>query len=418
MRFVAAVFSVVVVLASTFTPHEVHAQQEEVIPFTVAQVDRFPAAGFYVFRDETEWAEKYVSLFPNNSDPPPPPDLSDSLIIAISYGMAGCTETGGELEQIVMIDDELRLILGHVYRFNLVCMAELPRWYFYRVSHADVPPEAVFTFVPAELPYDVDRERWYPLSVGNAWHFQEDHDRQLFDRVEVVEEEIDVEGETWYRIVEAFSSDTSRPGYAPRYLRWSDDAFLLTSTDPTAYVDTVHAGFLESPFLVDVPRRHVPLAAGGSRSVYVGKNAHRERFDGFVALWDCAQEIWYAQGIGPVGGLVAAIIDGEHYEDTSLIQTVLSSTRPDEQVVNGRIEVYPHPATAGSIIAFVPERTGKITFALYDLLGREVMSSRASVVAGTEWRSTLEAELPPGAYFARITSETGVVAKRSIIVAR
>jgi hypothetical protein len=423
MRIAIALCSIVWLIAISSYPSESRAQAVSSVPFVEGSVTTVPLVdGFYVFRDEAEWAEKFVREFPGNVGPPPAPDFTDSLVVAVSYGMSGCTGTGGEIESIEVIADTVRIHLDHVYQFNIVCLAELPRQYFYRIAHADVPSDAAFEFAPAELPYDVEPARWYPLAVGNAWHFQTYGDLRWANRVEVVQGSVELDGEVWYNIVRVFDDSETTSDDASRFLRWTDDAFLLTSTDPAAYVDTVHASLLESPFQVNVPRKDVQLKEGGSKRIYVGINNFAE-FGGHVALWDDSfgpDEVSYVHGVGPLDGLVAAIIDGEHFEDTSLIQTVLTSPRSIDGLVAGRIDVFPHPFGSEGVIEVMPARSGDARIFVYDALGRQVLEARTQVSAGSIWRLRLgeSMRMAPGLYVIRLIEEGGRSAERSFIVAR
>jgi hypothetical protein len=413
MRFAVVVWSLLLVISVSTSPPEVRAQDNEPVPYAPAWVNTATLAqGFYVFRDSTEWEEKFVREFPSDAGPPPAPDLSDSLIVALSYGMTGCYETGGIIESVLMEDGEVMVRLTHVYGYMPMCLAENPRVYFYRIAHADVPPDAEFVFMPAEPPYDVEAQRWYPLAVGNAWHYRRIIDLQAVHMVEVVSEAVEIDGRTWFYLETKHCSTDPCPFEPSRYLSWTDDDRLLVSMSPPGEADTLHAEFETSPFRANVPSQRVPLASGDSTWLEVRKYYGTD----IRLLWGYGVHYFY--DIGPADWLMGAIIDGEHYDDTSLILTVLSSERPAEVIANGRIDVYPHPATAGSVIAFVPERTGEIVLELFDLLGREVMSRRASVVAGTEWQTGLDTVLPPGAYFVRVVSESGNVGQRTIIVAR
>jgi hypothetical protein len=130
----------------------------------------------------------------------------------------------------------------------------------------------------------------------------------------------------------------------------------------------------------------------------------------------------YLYNIGPMeaanGELVAALIDGVDYEDTSTIRMALSDS-PAPPVADGiGIEIFPHPATSSSVIRLTPNEAGQARLVVFDLLGRAVLDLTAEVAAGVAWDVPLTSvrRLARGAYVVRAVDHSGGVAQRSIVV--
>jgi hypothetical protein len=399
---------------------------------------RYPSVplpqGHHVFRDSLAWEEGFApywrGMFSPGVEPPAPPrpDFSEHLILAVSYGMTACYDTGGGVERIVRDGDTATVSLGHVYPFAFQCLAEMPRVLYYLVSKADFPEGVEIAFEPASLPYDLDPRAWYPLAVGNAWHFRTGRDRA--DAVEWVEAEVPHAGETWFRLRVALCDTDPCPLPETRYLRWTEDHYLLTTEAPpgTAAPDTLHPTRPRSLFAVADPYDPTLTSAGEPAHARVAL-WNDERFmghlvlTGAVAFPEGRYEVSYLYGLGPSHTLerelLAAIIGGEDFEDTALIRLAVSTPSEASAPVPSAIRVYPHPATEASVLAFTPSESGSARLVVYDLLGRPVLDHREAVVAGSEWRVPLRAEgLAPGLYVVRVTEPGGGTATRSVVVAR
>jgi hypothetical protein len=129
------------------------------VPFEVLQgdVQLFGTPdGYYVFRDSARWSQtteewwgEVFTCGENGCHKVPPPQFSftDSLIIAVSYGMVGCSQKGGGVDQIEEYIDSVKVKLkGRVGR-NPACAEVRPLHHYVRVAKKYLPEEKPIGFV-------------------------------------------------------------------------------------------------------------------------------------------------------------------------------------------------------------------------------------------------------------------------------
>ena len=380
--------------------------------------------GEYVFRDLASWNEAVLPHWPvayrlvdgeYELVPPPEPSFENHLIVAVSYGMSGCHAIGGNLKSAVLTGDEVVFNLAHVYGLMTRCLAEMPRVFFYAFAKDDIPDDAEITFNHAAEPYDLDPQRWYPLADGNTWHFI-----GYFEWVRTVDGSITRDDESWHRIRTIYCDEDPCPQPETQYLRWSDDHYLLEWNQSSDQVDTLHASSPRSIFTVDV-RRDTTLSRDGHK-LEIGIGARAEMpFGRELVLFEYGDPdgyAYYGYGVGPVDFRVAAVIDGEHIGDTSLIARALSTESTYQLKGVSRIDVAPHPAGQESVITIRTETVGRLQLHLFDLTGRTVFESSFDATPGAEWRLPLRdaGTLASGLYLVRVTDSSGTVADRAIVV--
>lgn len=384
-----------------------------------------PLNGFYVYRDSTSWNDEFLSgwLF----GPKPRPDFSDSLMVVLGYGWSACSHTGGGMVAITRKGDTATISLDHIYELDPQCLAEMPRNLYFRVAKSTIPDDVHVVFEEAAPGYPLDPQRWYPLAVGNAWHYREWQAGYGYtDRVEVVTGTVEHDDRTWHHLRTIYCSPDPCAGSVARFLNWTDDHYLLeTETPPDApgaVPDTLHATSPRSLFTVNLPRDNTLTSPEGPVYTSILMNNWNEWF--YPVLWASTIGEWredfarYLYGFGPWTGDLAAIIDGERFGDTSTILMALDvggSPRTADQVA---IDVYPHPAGRSSVIAFTPGQSGVASVTIFDLRGRLVFEMDASVAAGIPWQMPLGSagRLASGVYVVRILEPDGRSATRSMIV--
>lgn len=397
------------------------AQELEIKLDTLAISNIALPGGEYVFRDSTSWIDT-IRPYWQEPFPPPEPSFENAITVAISYGMTACYETGGTPTSTVFNGDEVVMSLSHVYSFMYQCAAAVPRVHYYQFSTVDLPEDVSIRFEHADEEYDLDPQRWYPLADGNAWHYA---DFRGTEWVQAVDGSVTAEDAEWHRIYTITCEEDACGQPNDRYLRWSEDHYLLQWESSGDEVDTLHVSTPRSIFTVNT-RDDTTLSYGG-KSLWTSVVIANDGPDDYLALVadviqgtydEWGMPVYYGYGIGPLDFFAAAVIDGKEIGDTSFISTMLSADPDIVSSVAPRIDVAPHPAGAQSVISYRAEAAGQLQLFVYDVLGRAVYQSSFEASPGAEWRIPLRnaGKLASGLYLIRVVDASGSAAERAMIV--
>lgn len=264
------------------------------------------------------------------------------------------------------------------------------------------------------LAQPLDPKAWFPLELGNAWHYKINaDDASSTDQVLISARDSLVDGRRWVLFYEIDCAGYFCGGNSEWY-SMTDDNYLLQNLSATSPPDTFFATTPHAFFEVtetDTVKLNDP-SCGPDLRVAVAEEASvadSTRFRMYVApdnIFCGSHEYVYKIGLARVPGegadgtrLVGAYVNGYRYGDQTRLSTVLAAIEP--AVPRATLELFPNPATE-TVTVISPTRVEEIR--IVDVIGRTV---KVACCRQQEWTIDV-ADLPAGIYFVLLpeTSQT------------
>lgn len=263
--------------------------------------------------------------------------------------------------------------------------------------------------------FDLDARRWFPLELGNYWHYSDREFTTLpSDAIMMTKSDTLVNRGKWVQLVTVDCRGPSCPG-RPGWYHFTDDYYLLVADFPEdfARADTVLPMQPKSIFAVDVEQDTLWTSQTDDPVVVslqindVGNEADSTHLTlSYHANFFFNGEFIYK--IGDAHLLIGAIVNGIRFGDTSEIERELPVEVPDAlgDPDGFQIDVYPTPFTTRTNIVVSAGRLGAYEMDIYDMLGRHIYRTQKQLLPGQQWQQTWTAAgLSSGVYFVYVTRE-------------
>lgn len=284
----------------------------------------------------------------------------------------------------------------------------------------------------AQTPDTTDAHRYLPLAVGNVWEYErwedvcepeppfcEPEPNGFFRRL--VRGDTTLSGTAYWIIRESYFTVAGAPSGTREYLVRYD------SSEARAYEHRLDGEFwndwpeglycpLDIPFEGGDKCEDVGYAESYEETV-LGESVHVKRFVTLVGSYRFVADLGLVStslGDFVTSGydLTFARIDEVEYGTEQF--PVSTEGAPESAAV--ALSVYPNPSHAAATVRFTLDRAQRVKLAVYDVLGRRVLSEDlgAQPVGETSHRIDL-ATLPAGVYVVRLDGGIGTRATARII---
>ena len=297
----------------------------------------------------------------------------------------------------------------------------------------------VYAPVSAQTPDTTSAWRYFPLEVGNVWEYERRTENCYFDQpcdpVEfqgylrrVVSEDSVVEGQRYAIVHEREFYPDGQPGIGfERLVRFDTLDAHLYSRNEQGGENYWPRGFdcpLDAPLGVEII---CPL----SLYTYVsGSYAYEQQIGDDEVVTSLKEYFGYlnsstfAAGIGEVYNLQGkfatawrtltyARIDGEEY---GVQQFPVANETGASLESSVALSVYPNPARGPATLNVVLDRPQRATLAVYDVLGRRILSEDLGALPAGERMHRLDlTALPPGVYLVRLDGDAGARATARLV---
>lgn len=283
----------------------------------------------------------------------------------------------------------------------------------------------LFLMLPAlaQTPDTTSAWRYYPLQIGNVWEHRGNGFVPGFMRTEIVGDTL-IEGTHYFLETTVFHPE-DKPG----------TRFLIRFDTTTANVMARWKDGSESVWQFSGCPLNAPFSAevkclNGSKAVGGGYDETVELVDGLVLEGVTYKEFYtppysfvngYVAGIGWVISITGvepgerylsyARIDGVEYGTPFPVATE-GSPEPDALALT----VFPNPLRGTAAVRFTLDRPQGVSLAVYDVLGRRVLSEDLGVQPAGEATHRLNvAPLPSGIYVFRLDGDAGARATARVV---
>ena len=267
---------------------------------------------------------------------------------------------------------------------------------------------------------------WFPLELGNYWHYDNSLSGEVPNTVWIVTSERDslIESQKWVFYRQIFCQGPNCP--RERWYSITDNNYLLRAANRFGRIDTLYAtepnSIFEATQAVDTTFQD---PSGMELVVTISErdfgnpadSTHLElRYDlGIV-------EDIFQYNIGRAVDLVGALVNGLEVGDPSLIATVLNSDlHPPISAPMVKIKGYPNPSPNNITFTLTPQHTGLYEARVLDVLGRVLQTTKLHLIEGrTErhmWGSRAQM-LPSGPYLFQVYGVNGGVVAYPFFIAK
>ena len=279
--------------------------------------------------------------------------------------------------------------------------------------------------------YDLNPRSWFPLDVGNAWHFTDIRYTPTWtESVVVADKDSLINGDLWTRFDTKWCTGPSCcTGCLNAWFRWSDDSYLLTTYDPFTSVDTTARTTPRSIFTVNIPYDStlqspwaIPTSTNrvGYADVYVlmpdqvAADSTTIELSAHLGFNGEVYTLNYYYNVGPTD-IVGAIVRNRPFGETGTIRSVLAAGT-NEAPSEVSLDIYPNPFGTVAHIEFRAGDVGVYTLTIHDLLGALVAEGARHLSAGEVWSWSWSPEyaVADGVYAITVRNENDVV-RHSVI---
>ncbi|MEM8485569.1 MAG: T9SS type A sorting domain-containing protein [Bacteroidota bacterium] len=230
--------------------------------------------------------------------------------------------------------------------------------------------------------HSVNPESWFPLEVGNYWHYQYDIGGGfLVDDIKQATKDTLIDNLSWVAIqnVECDPAPQFCPSHEFWY-RFTDDHYLTRSIKPgVAKIDTIAATYPESIFLDTITHKRDTLqyALGqGNIVINVIENPNGNPQDS--THWQITAQntpnellIWkYIYKIGEANGLIGAIVGNLVYGNVTRIDEIIRVSIDQEPAHKPQLLLNAYPNPVSSALVVQTSMPGVIE--VFDALGRQI----------------------------------------------
>jgi hypothetical protein len=261
----------------------------------------------------------------------------------------------------------------------------------------------------------VNSQQWFPLELGNYWHYRSEAGGFTTDFILATKRDTVVETAKWTEIDTVYCGIGPHCPDLPLWYHFAEDHYLLLNTRPdlvsadTVLITTPHSVFLVMAWtdtlrtwltsdpvvveLLDNPDGQPEDSTNFLLSIYANV-----LFEG-----------QYIYKIGKAEGLVGALVNGREYADTGLIRNVvLTHSVPRPGFDKATVDVYPNPSRgARTSIVVQSGEAGLYQIDVYDTLGRYLFVSTQLMPTDQRWNVNVEerSRMTSGVYFIRLSRD-------------
>lgn len=287
---------------------------------------------------------------------------------------------------------------------------------------------------------DIDPKNWFPLELGNSWHFKCCEDVIQDSWVVYSERDTLIEGNRWVFFKEVYGSgpdyggiDTLWDASVGTWYTMTDDYYVVRSlsspdtilpTIPrspltsTAVRDDSTFSYFDDTLLVTIYEGDVGSAEDSTNLVLGISNGYPPDAGGV------GYDFHYK--IGGMGhgylGLVGARVNGLEWGELSTIDHAIALARDAETPPESRLglEVFPNPVIGEPTLRIDVGRAGYYLIEIYDVLGRTHLATREFLNPGSVGarRDLWSADSPSGVYLISVTAGDGTRVVRKVTLVR
>jgi hypothetical protein len=280
---------------------------------------------------------------------------------------------------------------------------------------------------------DLDPERWFPMELGNAWHYHFSEAGSDCEYIVMSDRDTLVDGQRWVRFTQTHCYGLSCKAGSFTWYHMTADHYLVYRPGDNLRADTLWRTGPRSVFSVDVPpdtTLSLIEGSGATRPVdvfietnTVGRQA--DSTDVTLSVTDNAlftRSYVYKIGLSRIGieattTLIGAFVNGLSYGDTTLIRTVFQvhteSTLPPSRP-HLAVDAYPEPFHDRLVISGTAKQGGLLELAIFNVLGQRVHQATLSPLPGQPWRHVWSPgqNTRTGVYFLKLSrKETEMVTR-------
>ena len=280
--------------------------------------------------------------------------------------------------------------------------------------------------------YDLDPTRWFPLEVGNYWHYRCCLGPIFTDWILFSERDTLVDGQRWVRFTEVACTGPGCSVGFGRWFRMTDDFYVVYAVSAFSQADTLVNTVPQSIFTVNQARDstlQLASCCGGAPTpviVSITENTLGEVADSTHltlhvtnnGLFDDSYIYNIGRGDRVEVALVGALVNRKAVGDTTWIRGIVRTHVAATPALETALDVYPNPTRHAAMLRVESGRSGVYELSIYNMLGQRVHSEQNRVLMGELWQRSwaVPSAVGSGVYFVRLTGEGGLSETRTLIV--